>query len=147
MTGRAHTAVVLVAGLFVGYAYFYQGGGWNQNTRFALVRAMLEEHTLRIDRTGVWDGQIITGDFARHDGHIYSDKAPGLALAAVPVVALTAPFVEAPASCRRITILSYVATLVTAGLPTALAALGLYWIATVLGATSGGAAFAAVTFG
>src|SRR5205823_780346 len=81
MTRRAHTALWLVGGLFVGYAYFYQGGGWNQNSRFALVRAIVDEHTLRIDRTGVWDGHLITGDYARHDGHLYSDKAPGLALA------------------------------------------------------------------
>jgi hypothetical protein len=147
LTGRAHTALFLVAGLLVGYAYFYQAGGWNQNTRFALVRAIVDEHTLRIDRTGVWDGHLVTGDFARKDGHLYSDKAPGLALAAVPPVAVSEGFVHEPASRRGITILSYVATLVTAALPTALAALGVFWISTVLGTTSGGAAFAAATFG
>ena len=129
MTERAHTALFLVAGLFVGYAYFYQGGGWNQNTRFALVRAIVDEHTLRIDRTAFWDGQIVTGDFARHDGHLHSDKAPGLALAAVPVVALAEPFVGAPASRRGITILSYVATLVTAALPRAATSCSAAWSA------------------
>ena len=147
MTGRAHHALFLAAGLFVGYAYFYQAGGWNQNSRFALVRAIVEEHTLRIDRTGLWDGRVVTRDFARRDGHAYSDKAPGLALAAVPAVALAELFVAEPASRRGITLLSYVATLVTAALPTALVALGVFWIATALGTTSGGAAFAAATFG
>ena len=40
---------VLGAGLLLSYAYFYQGGGWNQNSRFALVRAMTERDTLQID--------------------------------------------------------------------------------------------------
>jgi hypothetical protein len=147
MTARGHTALFLVIGLFVGYAYFYQAGGWNQNSRFALVRAIVEERTLRIDRTGRWNGQPVTGDFAGHDGHVYSDKAPGLALAAVPVVAAAEAFVPETGSRRGIAILSYVATLVTAALPTALTALGVFWIASMLGDANGGAAFGAVTFG
>ena len=35
--------------LFVSYAYFYQAGGWNQNSRFDLVRAIVEQRTTRID--------------------------------------------------------------------------------------------------
>ncbi len=35
--------------LFASYAYFYQAGGWNQNSRFDLVRAITNEHTLNID--------------------------------------------------------------------------------------------------
>src|SRR4051812_36265094 len=31
------------------YAYFYSGTGWNQNSRFDLTRAIVEEHTIRID--------------------------------------------------------------------------------------------------
>jgi len=30
-------------------AYFHQGGGWNQNARFAMVRAVVEEGRLSID--------------------------------------------------------------------------------------------------
>ena len=48
--------------LFISYAYFYQAGGWNQNSRFALVRAILNEHTVRIDPY-----QRNTGDIARSD--------------------------------------------------------------------------------
>ena len=38
-------------------AYFHQGGGWNQNARFALVRAIVEERTFVIDRHGPPSGR------------------------------------------------------------------------------------------
>ena len=44
---RVSDAVLLVAVLLVSYAYFYQAGGWNQNSRFALVRAIVERGTIR----------------------------------------------------------------------------------------------------
>ena len=31
---------------FIAFAYFHQGGGWNQNVRFAMVRAIVEEGRL-----------------------------------------------------------------------------------------------------
>ena len=41
---------ILLFGLvLVGSAYFHQGGGWNQNVRFALVRAIVEGRTFVID--------------------------------------------------------------------------------------------------
>lgn len=48
MTNRLR-AVLLFTSAFVAFAYFHQGGGWNQNSRFAEVRAMVEEHRLAID--------------------------------------------------------------------------------------------------
>src|SRR5207248_1540800 len=72
--------------LFVSFAYFYQAGGWNQNSRFDLVRAITNEGTLNIDPF-----MHSTGDKAFSNGHYYSDKAPGIALAAVPVVAVARP--------------------------------------------------------
>src|SRR4051794_14448005 len=83
-TSRAVRApAALAAALFCSYAYFYQAGGWNQNSRFALVRAILERHTLQIDAY-----QLHTGDRAFWQGHYYSDKAPGASLLAVVPVAL-----------------------------------------------------------
>lgn len=41
--------LVLFAFAWATYAYFNQGGGWNQNGRFALTRAIVEEHRLWID--------------------------------------------------------------------------------------------------
>ena len=69
---------ILGFGLIVSYAYFYQAGGWNQNSRFAMVRAIIERHTLQIDAY-----QLHTQDRAFWEGHYYSDKAPGAALLAL----------------------------------------------------------------
>ena len=103
----------LAAGLFVSYAYFYQAGGWNQNSRFALVRAIVEHGTVQVDETAAWDGRAVSGDLAHSGPHVYSDKAPGLALVAVPVVVLARPWFEAD-SKAGIAALSYIATLATA---------------------------------
>ncbi len=58
-------------------AALVQGGGWNQNAHLALVRA-LAHGTPIVDRY-----RPPTGDLARHDGHLYSAKAPGVALVSV----------------------------------------------------------------
>lgn len=139
--------LLVPAALFATYAYFYQAGGWNQNSRFALIRAIVEHGTVRIDDTVEHDGRLVTGDLARHRGHFYSDKAPGLALAAVPAVAFARAFVGDPISRRSLAMLSYVATLAVAALPAVVAVLLLFSLARALGAGSAGAAFAAATFG
>src|SRR5579864_3591931 len=64
---------------FLSFLYFYEGGGWNQNSRLDLLRAILERHTLQIDNY-----HENTGDKAHFAGHYYSDKAPGLVFLAVP---------------------------------------------------------------
>src|SRR5438477_1905746 len=40
---------LIFATAFIAFAYFQQGGGWNQNARFAMVRAMVEQRKLSID--------------------------------------------------------------------------------------------------
>src|SRR4249919_651428 len=65
--------------IFLSFIYFYEGGGWNQNSRFDLLRAIVERHTLQIDAY-----HENTQDKARFQGHYYSDKAPGLVFLAVP---------------------------------------------------------------
>src|SRR2546425_11821837 len=82
---RQHAAVrafLIAVVLFVSFAYFYQGGGWNQNSRFVLVRSLIEQGTLRIDSY-----HENTGDKALYQGHYYSHKGPGLSLLAVPPLA------------------------------------------------------------
>ena len=71
-------ALLLFAVIFFSYAYFYEGAGWNQNSRLDMVRAIVEQGTLRIDAF-----HQNTADKAFANGHYYSDKAPGLALLAV----------------------------------------------------------------
>src|SRR5258708_8126897 len=81
---RPETALfVLALGV---YAYFFQAGGWNQNVRFDLTRAIVEQHTLVLD-----DYIVNTGDYAFVDRHYYSDAAPGLSMLAVPVYASVHP--------------------------------------------------------
>lgn len=69
--------------VLAGYAYFYQAGGWNQNSRFDLTRALVERGTPRIDKY-----HKNTGDKARRDKHYYCDKAPGVSVLGVPAYAL-----------------------------------------------------------
>jgi hypothetical protein len=45
--GRAELLVFLAT--FTSFAYFHPGGGWNQNGRFAQVRALVEEGRFAID--------------------------------------------------------------------------------------------------
>ena len=40
---------LLFVASFCTFAYFHQGGGWNQNVRFALVRAIVEEGRFPVD--------------------------------------------------------------------------------------------------
>ena len=139
-------ALLISTAVFISYAYFYQAGGWNQNSRFDLVRAIVEQGTLRIDAY-----HENTFDKAYYQGHYYSDKAPGLALLALPVAALARPLLRAtgidPASPRALVATSYFATLFAVALPAALACGCLFLVALRLGSSNGGAAFAALSMG
>jgi hypothetical protein len=64
--------------LFTSYAYFVGEPAWNQNSRLALTRALVEQQTTIIDRY-----HYTTGDKSRRDGHFYCDKAPGASWAAL----------------------------------------------------------------
>ncbi len=47
--------LLLFIACFFAFAYFHQGGGWNQNARFAEVRAMAEEGRFAIDNFLVYE--------------------------------------------------------------------------------------------
>jgi hypothetical protein len=75
---------------FITYAYFFQGGGWNQNARLCLTRSLIDYGTFAIDRCredAPGMGWVNTGDWAYYDGHYYSNKSPGLSFLAVPFFA------------------------------------------------------------
>jgi 4-amino-4-deoxy-L-arabinose transferase-like glycosyltransferase len=74
--------VFLALGLLLCYGFFLQQPAWNEYSRYDLIRAVVEEGTVRIDS---FEGN--TGDKAFKDGHYYSDKAPGTAILGVPVYA------------------------------------------------------------
>jgi hypothetical protein len=111
------------------YAYFFQGGGWNANVRFDLVRAIVEQHTLRIDGY-----ETNTGDLAFRDGHYYCDKAPGLSLLAVPVYAALHTFAgEGRLRGRFVSRAAWLCTVWAVALPSAAAAVMICALAARLG--------------
>jgi hypothetical protein len=138
--------LLIAAVVLVSYAYFYQGGGWNQNSRFDLVRAVVEQGTLSIDAY-----HENTEDKAFANGHYYSDKAPGLALLAVPIAEATKAVLRAvrvdPASPRGLVAMSYFVTVFAVALPMALACAALFLIALQLGSDASAAAFGALALG
>jgi hypothetical protein len=140
------SAMLLSVVLFASYAYFYQAGGWNQNSRFALVRAILERHTLRID-----DYTAHTGDKALWQGHYYSDKAPGVSLLALAPVAAARAISDVagvdPEGYPGIAWTSYVATVATSGLFTLIAALLVMRLSLQWGFSRNAALFAATAYG
>lgn len=71
--------VVALAALAFAWAGVMQDPGPNQNAHLALVTAIANDGTPRIDPYERW-----TRDDAYIDGHFYSAKAPGLALVTVP---------------------------------------------------------------
>ena len=142
-----HARALLIAAVaFISYAYFYGGGGWNANSRFDLVRAILERGTLSIDAY-----HENTEDKVVYQGHYYSDKAPGVVLLALPAAAAAGSVLRAagmdPTSPRGLVAISYVVTLFSVGLPTALACSCLFLITMRLGGNVSGAAFAALGMG
>jgi MFS family permease len=66
---------------FIAYAWFFNGGGWNQNAHLDLTRAIVERMTLHVDgyHTNTFDLSPGRG------GRLYINKPPGASvLAAIP---------------------------------------------------------------
>jgi hypothetical protein len=133
---RRRAALPLFALVFGTYAYFYQAGGWNQNSRFDLTRAIVEQGTLSIDAF-----QENTGDKAQREGHWFTDKAPGLSVLAVPAYAVV--HAVRPGA---IVAGSYLATLFAVALPSALAALQLLALGRAMGLSAGWSAALTVAY-
>jgi hypothetical protein len=135
------TAVLLGLVIFFSFIYFYEGGGWNQNSRFDLLRAIVERHTLQIDAY-----HENTQDKAHFRGHYYSDKAPGLVFLAVPFALAARPALRMlgtdPESPRGEIALSYVVSAAAVALPTALAGVCLFFLGLRFGGGRSGAALA-----
>jgi hypothetical protein len=133
-------AALLGVVTFLSFTYFYEGGGWNQNSRFDFLRAIVEQHTLQIDAF-----HENTQDKAHFNGHYYSDKAPGLVLLSVPFAVSARPVLRVagidPESPRGEVALSYIVTAFAVALPTALAGVCLFFLGVRFGAGATGSAF------
>src|SRR6185437_11873669 len=109
---------------------------------FALARALAEQHSVRIDRY-----QWNTGDKAFYQGHYYSDKAPGLSLAALPAIPAAGMLARVFHVSRLPALQLYLATGLTSSLAMALAAAVLFFIVLNWNIRSGAAAFTVAVFG
>jgi hypothetical protein len=78
-------AAIAVAYLYV-FPYFPRIHSANELPRAYLVKAIVEDHTFAIDRgVAAWGS---TADVSPSGGHLYSNKAPGASLLAVPAYAV-----------------------------------------------------------
>jgi hypothetical protein len=73
---RLALAAILLVGL--AYATIIQSFSWNQTSHYDLIRSLDQ------DRTTIDQYQNNTGDKVTYKGHVYSARAPGLALFALP---------------------------------------------------------------
>jgi len=117
----------IAAGLFVltfvTYAWFFNGGGWNQNSYLDLVRSIVERRAVNIDpyhgNTGDVSWSRSSGDW-----HVYINKPPGVAfVGAVPYAFLYAIERVAkipPGSWEVLTVNAWLITVFTCGVTGAL---------------------------
>jgi hypothetical protein len=131
-TALRRPEAALVAMVLTAYGYFYQAGGWNQNSRFDLTRAVVERGTLSIDAY-----HRNTGDKSRREGRYYCDKAPGVSMLAVPAYAavrgLFGPGPGERPSPGFLAGAAQVSTVWAVGIPSALSVLALCLLLAALG--------------
>jgi hypothetical protein len=107
--------------------------GWNVNSRFDLVFAVVDHHTLSIDAyhdTPPYQ----TGDKAIYNGHYYSDKTIGLTLLGVPAYALVRAASSVVGHRPGVSITEWMVTRMTVAPAAALAVMLLAWLLMMLGA-------------
>ncbi len=83
---RAPAIVLFVLCASVYYASHYPIAGSVEGSHFSLIRAIVEERTLRID--SFWQTYSGGVDYAVRDGHYYIDRAPGVAFLGAPLYAV-----------------------------------------------------------
>ncbi|HET8775348.1 MAG TPA: hypothetical protein VFP80_16230, partial [Thermoanaerobaculia bacterium] len=101
--------------LLFSYAYFFGGSGFNQNATFDLTRALVERQQLHIDEYAA-----NTADVSFHAGHVYSNKAPGLAFAAAVPYAVFYAIHGAPRNALELNLALYLCTVAICGVSGAL---------------------------
>ena len=121
--------LLLFALLWVTYAYFYQSIGTNEAVRFEQIRAIVSDHTLTIDKYFFHSPDLIR--YPPDTGRLYPNKAPGLTLiGAIPFTFASTALNPLRAAgmpewvCWHL--LTYLTTVFTVGLASALAAVAMY---------------------
>jgi hypothetical protein len=81
-------AILLFACFFATYGAFVQEPGVNESSRLALGLAIARHRTFAIEQVMSETPASTTCDWSSKDGHLYSNKAPGLSVLAAPLLAL-----------------------------------------------------------
>lgn len=114
--------------LAFGYTYFHQDPSWNGNTRLGLTFALVREGRVTIDSYYARSGTK-TGDTSFFNGHYYSDKAPGSSILGA-LMYLPFNAVERLGGFElSVGFLKHWLTVLTIGLPSALAGTLMYLLA------------------
>jgi len=113
----------IVLTFFIIYLCFAQFQNWNDNSKFNLTRAIVDEHRFEID-------SYInnTGDRAYYDGHYYSDKAPGASFLTVPIYAVFKLFFGMPNTDFKLHLLEFMIIALTSAFFSALLVILMYKI-------------------
>ncbi len=135
-TNTTRCYFVLFVLFFTTYGYFFQGGGWNQNSRICLTRAILHQHSFIIDeyKEDSHDPPfkfVNTGDWSYYEGHYYTNKSPGLSFIALVPFGVAEYFLKRifPIDTEKQVLLSaYFSTLCTTVLFSTLLCLLLFYI-------------------
>jgi hypothetical protein len=125
------------------FAYFYQASDHSTASRIDLIRALTERGTVWID----WYAGFNTADIVQLGSHIYSNKAPGGALSGLlPWVLVTGPMhlLMKPGPWFW-ALATYLTTLLSVSLISALLCLLAYRFALLLGASQRRAVMVALT--
>ena len=128
---RAHrTELALFLLLWTTYVYFYQSTHHNEAARFDQMRAILQDHTLAINKYW-WNSADVIHYQKNGSKHIYPNKAPGMTLLSlVPFAALSLGLSALQAAglppWMHWHLLTYFTTAFTVSLFSALAAVAIY---------------------
>lgn len=144
----------LFAGVLLACAWFHPGGGWNQNVRFAQVRALVHDHSFAIDdqllhtlEAGAGGAhyrtlrlsdpttrsarapRAVSLDVSEHAGHLYPNKPPGLTLLALPGYVVASALTGGDHDWWSLTLALYLTSLLSVGVVAALGALAFHDVA------------------
>jgi hypothetical protein len=122
--------IAIFATLLFSHIWFFGGSGFNQNATFDLTRSLVERQRLDIDPYA-----SNTADVSFHDGHVYANKAPGLAFAAAVPYAVFHAIHGAPRNALELNLALYLCTLAVCGVSGALVGVLLYRAARHRGAS------------
>ena len=128
---RYRFELLLFTLIWTSYAYFYQATGDNEAARLDQLRALVEDHTLRIDR--YWWNTADVIHYPAEQGSVFPNKAPGTTLLLAPAYALVTALLS-PLRSLGVPewlywhLLTYLLTIFSISLLTALAGVAMYWV-------------------